>query len=230
MTILDPLSLKDMINSLINIYQNEGFLPDCRMSLCKGYTQGGSNADVVIGDAYVKGLPGINWDDAYEAVVQDAEVEPTDWSVEGRGDLPSYKSLGYIPVNDIDNGTGLHTRSISRTIEYAYNDFCIAEMAKGLGHNDDYKKYIARAGNWRNLFLANQTSSINGVDTNFVGFLEPKNLDGSWAYQDPSYCSPLLNPNSCFLNPGGSETYEASIWLYTLYVHPFDPICYNVLI
>jgi putative alpha-1,2-mannosidase len=66
-----------MVRSLIDIYRHEGKLPDCRMTLCKGYTQGGSNADVVLADAYVKGLKsGIDWDTGYEAVVSDAEGIP----------------------------------------------------------------------------------------------------------------------------------------------------------
>lgn len=72
------------------------------MSLSKGFTQGGSNADVVLVDAYVKNLTGINWEDAYSAIVNDAENEPIDWSVEGRGGLMSWKSLDYIPYLDFD--------------------------------------------------------------------------------------------------------------------------------
>lgn len=220
LTILDPVILSELINSLIDIYKHEGYLPDCRMSLCKGFTQGGSNADVLIGDAYVKRVSGINWNDAYKAVVKDAEVEPLNWSVEGRGGLTSWKSLGYIPTDDFDPyGVGPHTRSISRTVEYAYNDFCIAEMAKGLGHRSDYKKYIGRSGNWQNMFLAKQTSIVHGQLTDFTGFLQPRYPNGTFGFQDPAFCSPLLNPDSCYLNPGGHETYEASIWLYTLYVH-----------
>jgi putative alpha-1,2-mannosidase len=63
-----------MIRSLIDIYRHEGKLPDCRMSLCKGFTQGGSNADNLLADSYLKGLTdGIDWDTGYEAVVSDAE-------------------------------------------------------------------------------------------------------------------------------------------------------------
>lgn len=63
-----------MVRSLIDIYRFEGWLPDCRMDLSKGYTQGGSNADVVLADAMVKGLTdGIDWNDAYEAVLKDAQ-------------------------------------------------------------------------------------------------------------------------------------------------------------
>lgn len=85
LTLLDPHSQTQMIRSLVDIYRHEGWLPDCRMSLCKGFTQGGSNADIVLADAYLKNITaGIDWNLAYEAVIKDAEVEPPNWDVEGR--------------------------------------------------------------------------------------------------------------------------------------------------
>ncbi|KAJ5823710.1 Alpha-1-2-mannosidase [Penicillium robsamsonii] len=222
LTLVDPFSQSLMLRSLIDTYRHEGYLPDCRMSLCKGWTQGGSNADVVMADAYLKKVPGIDWDTAYEAVVKDAEVEPQDWDVEGRGGLRSWKSLGYIPYDDYDpDGQGLHTRSISRTVEYAYNDFCIAEMAQGMGHQADYEKYTKRSENWVHMYNPDQKSSIKGVDTNFTGFLQPRYTNGTWGYQDPIFCSPLLNFTSCYLNADGHETYEGSAWMYTFYA-PHD--------
>lgn len=114
------------------------------------------------------------WQLAYEAVVSDAEDEPLNWSVEGRGGLTSWKNLHYIPTDDFDPfGVGPFTRSISRTVEYAYNDFCISELAKGLGNFADEEKYLERSSNWKNMFLASQTSYINGTDTGFTGFLQP---------------------------------------------------------
>lgn len=73
-TLVDPYSQTLMVRALIDIYRFEGWLPDCRMDLCKGYTQGGSNADVVLADTFVKGFTdGIDWETGYEAVVKDAE-------------------------------------------------------------------------------------------------------------------------------------------------------------
>ena len=66
-----------MIKGLLNIYKVQGWLPDCHMSLCKGYTQGGSNADNIISDAFQKIKDtDVDWSTAYEAVVKDAEEEP----------------------------------------------------------------------------------------------------------------------------------------------------------
>ena len=83
-----------MVRSLIDTWRHEGYLPDCRMSLCKGFTQGGSNADIVLVDAYLKNITGVNWDDAYDAIKTDALVEPNLWSVQGRGGLDSWNRLG----------------------------------------------------------------------------------------------------------------------------------------
>ncbi|KAI1845148.1 hypothetical protein JX266_008695 [Neoarthrinium moseri] len=222
-TLVDPYSQTQMIRSLIDIYRHEGYLPDCRMSLCKGFTQGGSNADVVLADSFLKNITqDVDWATGYEALVKDAEVEPQVWDLEGRGGLRSWKSLGYIPADDFDpDGNGLFTRSISRTVEYAYDDFCISEVAQAMGKQGDREKYLQRSGNWMNLYNPDQTSSINGTDTGFKGFLQPKYLNQSYGYQDPAYCSPLLNFTSCYLNPGGSETYEGSSWMYTTFA-PHD--------
>ncbi|KAI7231432.1 glycoside hydrolase family 92 protein [Hortaea werneckii] len=188
------------------------------LGLCKGFTQGGSNADIVLADAFAKiNHSDIDWSLAYEAVVKDAEVEPYDWCCEGRGGLDSWKRLGYIPVQDFDyKGFGTMTRSISRTLEYSYNDFCISRIAAGLGNHIEAEKYQHRSRNWLNLFRGDQTSFINGSDTGFTGFFQPKFLNGTWGFQDPLHCSNIdTDPTSvCSLQNNGSETFESSIWDY----------------
>jgi putative alpha-1,2-mannosidase len=80
-------------------------------------------------------------------------------------------------------------------VEYAYDDFCIAEMAKGLGKMADAEKYLGRSDNWKNMYKADQTSFVTNstgyppkvpVDSGFVGFLQPRYLNGTFGYQDPS--------------------------------------------
>lgn len=229
LTIIDPDTQARMVRTLLDVYRHEGKLPDCRMSFSKGFTQGGSNADVVLADAFVKNLTaGIDWAFAYEAAVSDAEVEPPDWTVEGRGNIASWHRLGYVPVDDKDTpGRGPKTRTVSRTVEYAYDDFAIAQMARGLGRRDDEKKYLNRSRNWKNLWNPEQEdryeeesdggggSRIAGSD--FRGFLQPRLLNGSFAYQNPRACSPVLDQHRCYFDTALS-TYEGSPWLYTFYV------------
>lgn len=173
----------------------------------------------MLADAFLKGIAdGIDWDKGYEAVVKDAEVEPYDWSNEGRGGLDSWKALGYIPVQDFDyKGFGTMTRSVSRTLEYSYNDFCISQMAERLGHTADAEQYAASSGNWQNLYKTDQPSAFwNGTDTGFVGFFEPRFLNKTWAYQNPLNCSNLDNFSVCSLQNTGRETFESSLWEYGL--------------
>lgn len=77
--------------------------------------------------------------------------------------------------------------------------------------------------NWCNLWQPSQNSSLaNGtIDTGFTGFFQPRYLNGTFGFQDPIFCSPLMNFTSCYLNPDGHETYEGSSWLYTFFA-PHD--------
>ncbi|RYP51686.1 hypothetical protein DL769_010775 [Monosporascus sp. CRB-8-3] len=216
-------------------------LIDPNVQALMGFTQGGSNADNLLADSYVKGLSdGIDWETAYEAAVSDAEVEPHLWTVEGRGGLNSWKTLGYIPTDDFDPwGVGPMTRSISRTIEYSYNDFCIAEIARGMNKTADAEKYLRRSGNWINMFQEDSRSLLNLtgspdpedlVDSGFNGFLQPRYLNGTFGYQDPALCTFLWYEQYLSSSPeyrwsvfaaNGHETYEGGAWLYTFYV-PHD--------
>ncbi|CAI7573621.1 uncharacterized protein N7487_007579 [Penicillium crustosum] len=220
LTIIDPKEQSKMVRSLLDTFKHEGWLPDCRMSLCKGWTQGGSNADIVLADAYVKNLTGIDWELAYKAMVNDAENEPLEWSHEGRGGLQSWKHLNYIPFLDFDYiGFGTNSRSISRTLEYAYNDYALSVVAKGIGKKD-YATYLSRSGNWQNVYKEDQKSLLgNGTDTGFTGFFQPRYINGTWGYQDPIACSALASWCSLTSNP--SETFESSIWEYLFFV-PHD--------
>ncbi|KAJ7181028.1 alpha-1,2-mannosidase, putative subfamily [Mycena filopes] len=214
----------EVIRALIDVYRNTGWLPDCRMSTDKGLTQGGSNADSMLSDSFVKGIKaGIDWDTGLEAMIKDATVEG-DFSVQGRGGIAARAKLGFVPVGDTSDNPpneGPNTRSASRLLEYAYNDFGIALVAKGLGRKADAADYFNRSGDWFNIW--NPAANNSG----FSGFIQPRSADGSW-YFDPRYdlnnvfrpdhCSPVFGHNDCFLNPSGGEFYEASSWEYSYFV------------
>ena len=180
-TLIDPKREADIVNALLNIYKREGYMPDARSGDCNGRTQGGSNADVVIADAFVKGLEGIDYDYALEAMLKDAEVDPgADHEKHGRGGLKEYTELGYIPYG-ID-------RAGTRTIEYAYNDYCIALVAKGLGRMDVYEHYLKQSQNWKNLWR----SDYEWDDVK--GYIMPRSADGRWLDSVPWGKSKVFHP------------------------------------
>ena len=105
-TLIDPKREADIVNSLLNIYKREGYMPDARSGDCNGRTQGGSNAEVVIADAFVKGVEGIDYDFALKAMLKDAEVDPgADHEKHGRGGLHEYLKYGYLPYGIDRAGT-----------------------------------------------------------------------------------------------------------------------------
>ena len=180
-TLLDEKREAEIVNSLLNIYKREGYMPDARSGDCNGRTQGGSNAEVVIADAFVKGVKGIDYNLALQAMLKDAEVDPgADHEKHGRGGLKEYTSLGYIPYG-ID-------RAGNRTIEYAYNDYCIALVAKGLGRMDIYEQYLQQSQNWKNLWRSDY--EWDGVK----GYIMPKDAEGHWLDSVPWGHSKVYHP------------------------------------
>lgn len=180
-TLLDEKREAEIVNSLLNIYKREGYMPDARSGDCNGRTQGGSNADVVIADAFVKGVKGIDYDYALEAMLKDAEVDPgADHEKHGRGGIQEYLTYGYIPYG-ID-------RAGTRTIEYAYNDYCIAEVAKGLGRMDIYERYLKQSQNWKNLWRADYEWD------DVKGYILPRDAEGRWLDSVPWGKSKVFHP------------------------------------
>jgi predicted alpha-1,2-mannosidase len=193
MTLIQPQRERDMIRSLLDTYDHTGWLPDARVAGHNGSTQGGSNGDVVIADAVVKGLGGFDTAKAYEAIRKDGDVESDDPMAHGRV-LKEYVRLGYVPLNE--------TRSGSRTMEYAYNDFAIAEVARVLGHEDDARRFHERALGWRKLWNP------------ALKCIHPRYADGSW----------LENYDCAYNYPDNTAAwwdhpfYEGSGWQYSTYV------------
>lgn len=175
LTLFAPEREAAIVNSLIDIYKHEGFMPDGRSGDSNGRTQGGSNADMVVADALLKNLPGIDACEAMEAMLKDAEVEPGgDARVHGRGGLRDYNTFGYVSTD--------YERAGTRTVEYAANDWAIALCAKKMGRDDLYRKYGKRAGNWENLW---KPLTYDGV----TGFIMPRKSDGTWdeEFADPTW-------------------------------------------
>ena len=94
LTLIAPDRQRDLIRSLIDIYRHTGYMPDARSGNDNGRTQGGSNANVVVADAWVKHLTGIDYDTAFQAMLKDASVPPANPQKEGRGGILDYNSKG----------------------------------------------------------------------------------------------------------------------------------------
>ena len=190
LTLLCPEREAGMVNSLLNIYKNEGYLPDARSGDCNGRTQGGSNAEVVIADAWAKGLgrqqccdgiTAIDYQLALEAMLKDGEADPgNDHEKHGRGGLDEYKRLGYVPYGIPRAGT--------RTVEYAFCDWCLAQVAGGLGNDSIYRHYMQRSRNWRNLWRSDY--EWDGVR----GYIMPRDADGRWLDSVPWGKSKVFKP------------------------------------
>ena len=175
MTLIEPDRERGMLRSLIDTYAHTGWLPDARVGGANGLTQGGSNGDVVVADAVVKHLGGFDEALAYEAIRKDATVDSPDPLTGGRA-LKDYLALGYMPLTQ--------TRSGTRTMEYAYDDFAVAEVAQALGHSDDAARFLAQSGGWTKIW------------DDRLGCIHPRYADGSWlenydcAYNYPDGTTP----------------------------------------
>jgi predicted alpha-1,2-mannosidase len=213
-TLINESRQVDIVNALLQIYQHDGYLPDSRSGNSNGRTQGGSNAEVLFADAYVKKLKGVNYNLALEAMLKDATVPPGgNVEKEGRGGLTDYNTLGYI--------SNRFVRAGNRTVEYAYDDFCLATVAKGLNRQGEYRRFLKQSNNWQNLWRPIE-------DNGSKGFIMPKDPAGKWI--DSIQCD-VSNGRATYIpyTPLAQDWpvcvcwwcgffYEASSWEYSLYV------------
>lgn len=164
--LLEPERVSVMIEALLNSYDEGGWIPKWPSP---GYSNimHGTHGDAVIADAYVKGIRGYDADKAFEAMMKNATTKSTGRYVARHGIL-DYKKLGYVP-------TDKYGESAIRTMEFAYDDYCIAQMAKSMGKNDIYNEFMERALYYKNM-LDSETKLVRG-----------RNADGSWRdAKDPS--------------------------------------------
>jgi predicted alpha-1,2-mannosidase len=193
-TLIDVKRQEDIIRSLIDIYKHEGYMPDARSGNYNGLIQSGTNSDMLIADAWVKGLKNIDYKTAYQSMVKNAETEPENPKKEGRAGISFYNTIGYVPTSVNIAG--------SRTMEYCNNDAAIATVAKGLGYTADHLKYKKRASNWQNLWR-------NVTYDGSTGFIWPKDKNGQW--EEGFNVKERGTFKKGFL-------YEGDTWTYSLYV------------
>lgn len=204
MTLINPSMVTGNVNSFIERFKWNRRVKDSFIAgIDMNEEQGGNDVDNIIADACLKGIPGVNWEKAYAIVKHDAEQERKGW--EGspedsarRGSMNAYRTQGWMPAGIM---------SCSKTLEYAYNDYCAGLMARHLGKTDDCKRYLRRSARWRALWNRNATSD------GFRGFVVPRLPDRSWVDIDPK-------------KDWGSWKeyfYEGSSWTYSYFVpHQFE--------
>jgi predicted alpha-1,2-mannosidase len=172
LTILDPARELEMVKSLIAKGQQGGFLPI--FPAWNSYTSEmvGDHAVSLIADAYFKGIREFDVGEAYRLIKKNATELPDDYElyIDGRGrrGLNAYLKYGYIPLEEHLNDAFHKNEQVSRTLEYAYDDSLVGDMALALGHKADAELFHKRAQNYKNV-----------IDRG-TGFARGRHEDGTW--------------------------------------------------
>ena len=171
MTILEPKRSLDMVKSLVAKAQQGGWMPI--FPAWGSYTAAmiGDHVSTMISDAYLKGITDFDTKTAYKYMRQNAFDQPTSEEYtdgKGRRALASYLKYGYIPLED-SVWHAFHKREqVSRTLEYALDDYALSQFAKKLGKTDDYNALLKRSKNYANV-----------IDPS-TGFARARYADGKW--------------------------------------------------
>lgn len=179
-TILEPERTVDFVGSMLSQYRQSGLLPVWELAGNETMCMIGYHSASVITDAWVKGIRGFDGDEALAAMVAIA--------TRNHLGLPAYREFGYIPGDR-------ESESVSKTLEYAYDDWCIAQFAGALGDDELRRTFLRRSQSWKNL-LDPET-----------GFMRPKS-DARWK-------TPFLPTDVDF------HFTEANSWQYSFFV-PHD--------
>lgn len=172
LTLIDPEEVSPMIQSLVQMFDESGWMPKWPNPTFSNIMIG-TPADAIVADAFVKGFRDFDVDRAYAAIYKDAMTPPdgdehkrwadrAEWtSYEARAGLTYYKKIGYIPEDKT-------AESVSCTLEDAFEDFCVAQVAQGLGKTNDHDFFLQRSRNFRNVFNP------------ATGFMQGRLADGSF--------------------------------------------------
>ncbi|MBI9072594.1 MAG: GH92 family glycosyl hydrolase [Melioribacteraceae bacterium] len=181
LTITKPEIVDDLVKSLLAFYEETGLLPTWDLMSNDTNVMIAYHAVPVIVDAYLKGLTSADPDKIYEAIKASAMQD-------GFG-IDLFKKYGYIPSE-------LEVEAVSKVLEYSYDDWCIAEMAKKLGKDEDYKYFSKRAEAYKIIFDKK------------TGFMRGKDKNGNW----------VKDFNPTFVEHRKTDYTEANAWQYTFHV------------
>lgn len=189
MSLVYPKQQSNMVKSMLQIYDESGWLPKWELNATETTTMVGDPAGIVIADSYLRGIRDFDVEKAYEAMLKSAdqlEANPL------RPGIQDYIEKGYLTTKTTNSG------SVSTTQEYNISDFAIAQLAKELGKKEDYKRFSKRSISYRKLF-----------DSEF-NLLRPKNHDGSWLTPYNPETGANFEKNVGFI--------EGNAWQYTFMV------------
>lgn len=180
-TITQKQRVSDMVNSMLKHYDAHGLLPVWELAGNETFCMIGNHAIPMITEAWVKGIRNFDGEKAYEAMKKT--------SLTNRAGMEAYRQFNYIPYE-------LENESVSKTLEYAYDDWCVAQMAKALQKEDDYLYFLESSRNYANLFDP------------ATGFMRGKSARGAWK----TPFSPLYS------NHRDDEYTEGNAWQYSWFV------------
>ena len=183
-TLLDPERVTDFVKSMIRQYEYYGYLPIWQLWGQDNYCMIGNHSIPVITDAILKGIPGIDVEKAYEAVYNSSVTSHPNSPFE------VWEKYGFMPEN-------IQTQSVSITLEQAFDDWCVAQLAEKLNKDADYERFHKRSEYYRNLFHPK------------TKFFQSKNDKGEWIEPFDPYQ---------YGGNGGHPFTEGNAWQYFWYV------------
>ena len=173
MTIIDEQRTTDFINSFLEIYKQSGRLPVWELANNETDCMIGYHSVSVIADAYMKGIRGFDTTLALQAMVASANED-----IFG---LPSYRKYGFVRAED-------EFESVSKTLEYAYDDWCIAQMAREMGEDSLASVFYSRAESWRNIINPETGFATPRINGDWIADFDPRQVNlhfteaNSWQY------------------------------------------------
>lgn len=193
-SILRPDVTNDLMHTFLEHFRHCGQLPIWTLAGVENMSMIGYHAMPVITDAYYKGIRKYDAESLYKAMKESANRDTFGYFLRSFRGARYYKQYEYVPCD-------LEVTSVSKTLEYCYDDWCIAQMAKMLGHQEDYTHYLNRAGWYKHVF----DRSAN--------FMRGKNSDGTWRTPFDPFLSNHYRPNDDFC--------EGTSWQWSFFV-PHD--------
>lgn len=193
--ILYPQVARDVMKTFLAHYDHCGQLPIWTLAGVEDMCMIGYHSMPVIADTYAKGIRGFDAERLFEAMKASACRDTFGYFLHDYRGSRNYLKYHYVPCDK-------EITSVSKTLEYCYDDWCIAQMARMLGHEDDYKEYMERSSWYKNVF----DSRIN--------FMRGKNSDGTWRENfDPFFSNHYHE---------GDDFCEGTSWQWN-YFAPHDP-------